>query len=176
MIAIVSDSHIPSRKEEMPERFWEKVEEAEITVHAGDFDSKETYNAFEEYSNEFHAVKGNTDFFEAELPNSDTFQAGGLKIGVYHGTGITPRAHKPTLRKIAEDLDVELLIHGHSHHVMVENGEKVLLNPGSCTGASGGTAQASNPTMMIMHPEKFVVDVLEQTDQGLETESHELHR
>ncbi|MFP4038458.1 MAG: YfcE family phosphodiesterase [Candidatus Nanohaloarchaea archaeon] len=153
MIAILSDSHIPGRAEKIPEKFWEKVEEADVTVHAGDYARKETFNAVEEYSKEFYGVKGNCDFFETdELENSQRFERKGLSFGVYHGTGVTPRGHTPTLQKIAsEDLEVEVLIHGHTHRQQIVLGEKaLLLNPGSCTGAGGGASRESAPTMMTV--------------------------
>lgn len=174
MIAIISDSHIPTRSEEIPEPFWEKIEEADITVHAGDYDREETYNAVETYSNKFYGVKGNCDFFEAEgLKESHTFQHKDLSFGVYHGTGITPRAHKPTLLKIAEkDLEVQILIHGHSHHEDIHFEENtLLLNPGSCTGAGGGSSQPSSPTMMTVTAEngQIQVKILELDDEVVET-------
>ncbi len=162
LIAVLSDSHIPTRADEIPEKFWEKVEESDITVHAGDYDREETFNALETYSNNFYGVEGNCDFFEAEeMSQSHTFQHEELDFGVYHGTGITPRAHTPTLLKIAEeDLGVDILIHGHSHQEDIELAEgKLLLNPGSSTGAGGGTANPSKPTMMEIEVEDGDIEV-----------------
>lgn len=165
MIAVISDSHIPSRAEKIPEKFWEKIEEANITVHAGDYAREETYNAVEEYSKKFYGVKGNCDFFESEkLEQSHTFEAVGLKLGVYHGTGISPRGHTPTLEKIAdEDLEVEVLINGHTHQQEIKKTDKaLLLNPGSCTGVGGGSSRPSNPTMMTIEiTEKVEIKILE---------------
>jgi putative phosphoesterase len=173
MIAIVSDSHIPTRADEIPEPFWDKIEKADITVHAGDYDREETFNAVETYSEEFYGVKGNCDFFEADdLEQSHTFEHEELSFGVYHGTGITPRAHTPTLVKIAEeDLDAQILIHGHSHHEEIELEENtLLLNPGSCTGAGGGSARSSNPTMMTLEIEngEITAKILELEDEDVE--------
>ena len=169
-IAVISDSHIPSRADKIPEQFWDKIEKADITVHAGDYDRQETFNAVEEYSKEFYGVKGNCDFFEEEkMKDSVCFKAEGLKFGVYHGTGITPRAHKPTLNKIAkEDLECDILIHGHSHQQEIHNEEKLLLNPGSCTGAGGGTANPANPSMIIISVnEDIEVKLLEKEGEEL---------
>lgn len=165
MIAVISDSHIPSRAEKIPEKFWDRIEEADITVHAGDYAREETYNAVEEYSKKFYGVKGNCDFFESDnLEQSHTFEAEGLKFGVYHGTGISPRGHIPTLEKIAEeDLEVEVLIHGHTHQQEIEKTDKaLLLNPGSCTGVGGGSSRSSNPTMMTIDTtDKVEIKILE---------------
>lgn len=170
MIAVISDSHIPSRAEKIPEKFWYRIEEAEVTVHAGDYAREETYNAVEEYSKQFYGVKGNCDFFDSEeLEQSHIFERKGLKFGVYHGTGITPRGHTPTLEKIAEeDLEVEILIHGHTHQEDIElTDNALLLNPGSCTGVGGGNARSSKPTMITIEidSDQLKIEIL-----GLEDE------
>lgn len=175
MIAVLSDSHIPSRAEEIPEKFWDKIEEAEIVVHAGDYAREETFNALEAYSNNFYGVKGNCDFFESDnLQESHNFKYQGLNFGVYHGTGISPRGHTPTLEKIAsKDLEADILIHGHTHQQDITETEKaLLLNPGSCTGVGGGSARPSNPTMMVLNVEDTVLDatILEFRDGEIQEE------
>ncbi len=178
MITVISDSHIPGRAEKIPEKFWEKIEDSEITVHAGDYASEEVYNAVREYSNKVFTVKGNCDFFEADgLEESQIFDYKGLRFGVYHGTGIAPRGHVPTLEKIAlKDLEVNVLIHGHTHKEDVHNsGEVLLLNPGSCTGVGGGSARPSNPTMMILEikDDTLKAEILEMKESKLiQIESH----
>ncbi len=171
-IAVISDSHIPDRADEICERFWDMIESSDIVVHAGDYAREETFNALEHYSTDFYGVKGNCDFFEnEELTESKTFEVEGLSFGVYHGTGISPRGHKPTLEKIAEkDLETDILIHGHTHQEEIYFGDKLLLNPGSCTGVGGGSARPSNPTIMKieMDSEEIEVTVFEKTeDEGL---------
>ncbi len=171
-IAVVSDSHIPDRADKIPEKFWDKIEEADIAVHAGDFAREETFNALETYSNNFYGVKGNCDFFETdELEDSHSFEAKSIQFGVYHGTGIVPRGHTPTLEKIAsEDLEVDVLIHGHTHQEEIEyTGKVLLLNPGSCTGVGGGSSNPSNPTMMVISIEDGELDanILKCEDEQL---------
>ncbi len=178
MITVISDSHIPGRADEIPEKFWEKIEASEITVHAGDYATEEVFNAVREYSKKAYCVKGNCDFFEAdELKESETFEHKGLKFGVYHGTGISPRGHKPTLEKIAEkDLEVEILIHGHTHHEEIEKTDKALLiNPGSCTGVGGGSSRPSKPTMITMEEQESVLNIklLEFEEGSLKTKQDE---
>jgi len=171
MIAIISDSHIPSRAEEIPEKFWDKIEEADIAVHAGDYAREETFNALEAYSNEFYGVKGNCDFFKTDnLEQSHTFESEGLKFGVYHGTGISPRGHTTTLEKIAlEDLKVDVLINGHTHQEEIKETDKALLiNPGSCTGAGGGSARPSKPSMIEISLENEVFKVKLLKGEALE--------
>lgn len=171
MIAVVSDSHIPTRAEKIPKQFREKMKQADLTVHAGDFAEKPVYNGIDEYG-ELIAVKGNCDFFD--LPNSETFTENQTEIGVYHGTGITPRGDHETLQKIAEkDLEVEILITGHTHHEEITELEKcTIINPGTCTGVGGGSSQKSNPTMIELHPQEkektFKIKLLELENEEIQ--------
>jgi putative phosphoesterase len=167
MIAVISDSHIPKRAEEMSEEFYRVLEEAEVSVHCGDFVSKEFKEELEEYG-DLVAVKGNCDRFELEP--SETFRMEGLKFGAYHGSGITPRGHHPTLVKTAETLSCDVLFHGHSHQEeAVRKQGKILVNPGSCTGVGGGTAKPGNPTMAKVFIEDVVtVQIIKKTEEGLQ--------
>jgi putative phosphoesterase len=168
MIAVISDSHIPRRAREIPEPFVEKMEKAEKIVHAGDLTSEEVYERVKEHC-ELVAVKGNCDSFE--LPTSEKIKVEGVKFGVYHGAGIKPRGHTPTLNKIAsEDLEVDVLITGHTHQTEVtQASDSIILNPGSCTGVGGGSSRKTNPTMMTLttSKESLKVSILEMKDEEI---------
>ncbi len=166
MIAVLSDSHIPARAEEIPAGFLEVVKDAELAVHCGDFETPEIKQELEQY-NDLVAVKGNCDRFD--LPNSETFERGGVSFGVYHGTGIRPRGHRPTLVETARKLGVEVLLTGHTHQQEAYRSEgRIVLNPGSCTGVGGGTASPGNPEMLkIETGEKLSVELLTLQDGEL---------
>ncbi|PSH02154.1 MAG: hypothetical protein BRC26_01995, partial [Nanohaloarchaea archaeon QH_8_44_6] len=69
----------------------------------------------------------------------------------YHGAGIRPRGNHPTLVNVAEKLEVDVLLHGHTHEQeAVKKDGKILLNPGSCTGVGGGHAESDDPKMLIL--------------------------
>ncbi|MFB6180802.1 MAG: YfcE family phosphodiesterase [Candidatus Nanohalobium sp.] len=161
MIAVLSDSHIPRRAEDIPEAFKQVLENAETIVHCGDFVSKNFKQELEEFG-DLVAAKGNCDVFD--LPPSQTFSRKGLEFGVYHGAGITPRGHHPTLVKTAETISCQVLFHGHSHRAeAVKTEGKILVNPGSCTGVSGGTSNPDKPSMARVEireedPEVEIVD------------------
>ncbi len=154
MIAVISDSHIPGRAAEIPEEFIDIIEKSDITVHCGDFETREVYEKLENKAEELIAVKGNCDRFE--LPNSKKFNHKNIEFGVYHGTGINPRGDHETLTKIAEeDMETKVLIHGHTHQQeAVKKSDKILLNPGSCTGVGGGSSEPGNPKMMIVNKDQ----------------------
>ena len=171
MIALISDSHVPNRSPGIPEQFTGLVEKADLTVHCGDFETKQVYERLDNKAGNLVAVKGNCDRFE--LPNSETFEEIGLSFGVYHGTGISPRGDHDTLVKIAEeDLDVDVLLHGHTHQQeAVEKDGKILLNPGSCTGVGGGSSTRKSPRMMLLKFENGLnVELLKLVDKEIVVE------
>lgn len=154
MIAVISDSHVPRRADRIPEHFLEMVEEAELCVHAGDLVTREVLDDLREHA-DVMAVKGNCDLFE--LPNSESFRFAGKEFGVYHGTGISPRGHHPTLLGITRKMGVDVLVHGHTHRQeSVKKEGKLLINPGSCTGVGGGSSVSSDPTMTVLREEEGI--------------------
>lgn len=175
MIALISDSHVPNRAPEIPKEIIEKVEEADLVVHCGDFATEKVYQELKQFNENLVAVKGNCDFFD--LPNSEIFEMKETKFGVYHGTGINPRGDHDTLVDIAQNkLEVDVLIHGHTHQEeIVKKDGTILLNPGSCTGVGGGSSRASNPTMIELEVDKneIRVELLELKENKLETNGKE---
>lgn len=173
MIAVVSDSHIPRRAETIPEEFRKLLEESELNVHCGDLVTEEVKKELEQFG-ELVAVKGNCDLLQ--LPPSDTFERGDLEFGVYHGTGIQPRGHLPTLVETAKKLEVDVLLTGHTHQQQaVEQDGKIILNPGSCTGVSGGSYSGGNPEMMTVgvNDGKIEVELIELVEGEASSESRE---
>lgn len=146
-LALVSDTHIPSRAERIPERFRDRIERADHVVHAGDFDAKGTLADIDSLATGLTAVSGNMDP-KVGLPTVATTEAGGVEFVVTHGTG-SPRGYEQrvanTVREHAETDDA-VGVSGHTHEVLETRHDGVrLLNPGSATGAS----PASRTTMMV---------------------------
>lgn len=173
MIAVISDSHIPGKADEIPEEFLEIVDGADLTVHCGDFDNRETYEMLSE-KGELIGVMGNCDTFE--LDDYQSFNRGEINFGVTHGKGISPRGHRPTLARIADDMGVEVLFHGHTHKQEAAwHDNKLLLNPGSCSGAPSGVYEGGNPEMMKIEVESggLKVEMLELIDGDVKTDTKE---
>ena len=175
MIAVISDSHVPSRAAEIPEEFLEKLDEADIVVHCGDFETEEVHERLNERFENLVAVRGNCD--RVELPKYEDFERNEVSFGVNHGTGISPRGHRPTLANIADQMNVEVLLHGHTHQQeAVKQDEKILLNPGSCTGVGGGSARRGNPEMMIIETGlELEVQLIQLQDGKFKTDTKEFN-
>jgi putative phosphoesterase len=145
-VAIISDSHIPSRAREIPEPFHERIRTADHVVHAGDFDAKSAYSDVRDLAPALTAVSGNMDP-KIGLPAVATAELGGVEFVVTHGTG-PARGYEQRVATTARehaDTDAPVAVAGHTHEVLDATREGVrILNPGSVTGAS----PASRTTML----------------------------
>lgn len=154
LIGLISDTHIPDRMKELPEKVFEAFKDVEMILHAGDVTSQEVIEKLEEIA-PVTAIQGNTDrIVGLDLPKTTVVEAEELKIGVIHGE-VYPRADTQQLHYLAKQLDVDILVSGHSHQPKVEKVEDVLLiNPGSPT-----VPRLADRTIMILEINKKEVNV-----------------
>ena len=154
LIGLISDTHIPDRMRELPEKVFEAFKDVEMILHAGDVTSQEVIEKLEEIA-PVTAIQGNTDrIVGLNLPKTAVVEAEELKIGVIHGE-VYPRADTQQLHYLAKQLGVDILVSGHSHQPKVEKVEDVLLiNPGSPT-----VPRLADRTVMILEINKKEVDV-----------------
>ncbi|KAA9399638.1 metallophosphoesterase [Haloarcula sp. CBA1130] len=155
-VALISDSHIPSREHEIPPSFRERIEVADHVIHAGDFDSKGALADIRHMATALTAVSGNIDP-HIGLPERATVELGGVTFVVTHGTG-SPRGWTDrvaaTVRQEADSSAVGVAGHTHERTDTVYEGVR-LLNPGSVTGAS----PADRPTMLTATVDNGSLDV-----------------
>jgi len=144
-VALISDTHIPSRASEIPDSFRRRIETADHVIHAGDFDSEGALSNIRALAARLTAVAGNMDP-HIGLPTSATVELGGVTFVVTHGTG-SKRGYEDRVAGIVrEEADESAVgVCGHTHEVLeTTHGGVRLLNPGSATGA----APADRTTMM----------------------------
>jgi hypothetical protein len=144
-LALISDTHIPSRAQAIPEPFRERIAAADHVVHAGDFDSKGALADVRELAPSLTAVAGNMDP-RVSLPRVATVECGGLRFVVTHGTG-PDRGYRERVAETVRSEDGHVGVAGHTHELLDTEYEGVrLLNPGSATGAN----PATRATMMTV--------------------------
>ena len=144
-IALISDTHIPSRASRIPDSFRERIEAADHVIHAGDFDSEGALSNVTALAARLTAVGGNMDP-RVGLPDRATVELGGVTFVVTHGTG-SKRGYEDRVATIVREEAGEnaVGVAGHTHEVLdTTHGGVRLLNPGSATGA----APAERATMM----------------------------
>ena len=131
LIGLISDTHIPDRARQIPEKVLESFENVDLIIHSGDLTSTTVIDELDNIAPVI-AIQGNMDRVAGlDLPRFQVIDVEGLKIGVAHGE-VYPRGDTQQLLYLARELDVNILITGHSHQPKIEQVEDVLLlNPGS---------------------------------------------
>lgn len=133
-IIILSDTHIPARAKRLPKILLEACEEADLILHAGDWQSLDVYFELAAYA-ETIGVAGNVDPWEIvdRFGKKKILTVDNLKIGITHGDGIRKTTQQRAFDAFAED-NVDLVIFGHSHvPLQKEINGTTLFNPGSPT-------------------------------------------
>lgn len=131
LIGLISDTHIPDRAKILPQNVIDAFKDVDLILHAGDLTSPRVIEELERIA-PVMAVQGNMDRVNGiDLPKAKKLEAEGLKIGMVHGE-VYPRADTQQLVYLAKELDVDILVSGHSHQPKIEKKDGVLLiNPGS---------------------------------------------
>ena len=176
-LAIISDTHIPAREEELPELFRDRIAAADHVIHAGDFETPDVLADVRSLATELTAVQGNVDPKEVGLPSVASASVGGVTFVVTHGT-LNPveravyrtdgmvMSRESWLNAIADTARVRTRawasdgpvvgVGGHTHQVEDEVHEGIrVLNPGSATGAD----PAETATMMTAEVADGEVDL-----------------
>lgn len=131
-IGVLSDTHIPSRAEKLPEVLLDKLnrKEVKLILHAGDITNQKTIERLEKIA-PVVAVSGNMDPSSFDLPKTRAIKVGEYKIGLIHNT-LNPLSNK--MIYTAKENDLDLIIFGHTHRKLLKRKEEIwFLNPGSPT-------------------------------------------
>lgn len=133
-VLILSDTHIPARAKQLPKILLDACENADLILHAGDWQNLEVFFELSAYT-ETIGVAGNVDPWEIvdRFGKKKIVTVENLKIGIVHGDGISRTTEQRAIEAFKED-DVDLIIFGHSHiPIMKEINGVTLFNPGSPT-------------------------------------------
>lgn len=154
LIGLISDTHIPDRAKIIPQKVFDAFDGVDLILHAGDLTSLKVIEELEKIAPVI-AIQGNMDRAKGiSLPIAKTIETEGLKIGIAHGE-VYPRADTQQLVYIAKELDVDILVTGHSHQPKIEQTDGVLLlNPGSPV-----VPRLADRTVMILEINNKAVDV-----------------
>lgn len=133
-IGVISDTHIPSVGDKLPDKIVEVFSGVDLILHAGDAVSGYVHDYLNLIAEEI-AVCGNMDHLDVckELPAKRIVEAGKFRIGLTHGYG-APGSLVDWVRHQFEGEHVDAIVFGHSHHAMNEVVDGVLMfNPGTAT-------------------------------------------
>ena len=135
LIAVISDTHLPRGARRLPEACVERIAEADLLLHAGDFSTVDVLREFEAIGPPLLGVHGNVDSAELRrmLPEERVVEASGARIAMVHDAGPRTGRLERMRRRFGDRADV--VVFGHSHmplHEQAPDGFQ-LLNPGSPT-------------------------------------------
>ncbi|SDK85615.1 metallophosphoesterase family protein [Natronorubrum texcoconense] len=178
-IAIISDTHVPTRESDIPDWVVAEIERADHTIHAGDFESIGAHEQMVDLTDgELTAVLGNVDPATLDVPRTATLEVDGVTFVVTHGDGSSGSWRERVLETVrtAAGVDAEttlVAVAGHTHQVVDttvtfddphgadDEGQPAsrvrLLNPGSATGAAPTTfetmfvATVDDGTLSVEH-------------------------
>jgi putative phosphoesterase len=133
-ILIISDTHVPQRARKLPDELWRAIEDADVVIHAGDWNDVPLLEEIEARAARLVAVYGNNDgpALRARLPEVARVTIDGVRFAVVHETGGRDGREA---RMAAAYPETDVLVFGHSHipwDTRAPGGLR-LLNPGSPT-------------------------------------------
>ena len=137
LLAILSDTHLPRGPKALPRACVERLEAADLILHAGDFNAVAVLRALESVA-PVAAVHGNVDDRELRrrLPERRVVEVDGARIALVHDAG--PAAGR-LARMRRRFPGVDAVVFGHSHTPLHEraaggrSGRFQIFNPGSPT-------------------------------------------
>ena len=135
LIAVISDTHLPRGARRLPEACVERIEAADLLLHAGDFSTLEVLRELEAIGPPVVGVHGNQDSAALRrlLPEERVVEADGARIAMVHDAG--PRAGRLSRLRARFGERGDVVVFGHSHipwHEVAPDGFRVV-NPGSPT-------------------------------------------
>ena len=133
LVAAISDTHLPRGARRLPEACLERLQEADLILHAGDLSEIPVLEELRALGTPVHAVHGNADepALRELLPKELVVEAGGARIGMTHIPGPAAGREERLARRFP---GCDAVVYGHTHLPQVELHEGVwILNPGSPT-------------------------------------------
>lgn len=139
IIGVLSDTHIPSRTSDIPNKIIEdfKKRKVDYIFHLGDYTELEVYEKLKELfgDDKVFGISGNMDGRDVNntLPPTREITLIDYKIFLTHGSG-GPNRIINRLNRSYELSEYDIVIFGHVHQPINEEHDGVLyLNPGTPT-------------------------------------------
>jgi len=134
LIAVISDTHMPRGDRRLSDACVERLEAADLILHAGDIVTATTYAELELIGPPVLAVHGNIDEpeLQRQLPAERIVEAGEVRIAMVHDGGLPAEGRLGRLRDRFPD--AHAVVFGHTHLPLHEEADGFqIFNPGSPT-------------------------------------------
>lgn len=158
MLAVLGDTHIPGRANNIPSAFIKEIKKAnpEKIIFTGDATELSTIRQLEEIA-PVVKVMGNMDRIPALEMETVTW---GVPILVVHGHQISPRGNHEKLEDLAVSKRCKMVVTGHTHVPELWQGPRaIVLNPGSATGAWPGIGESAPPSMALVDTNQRLLQI-----------------
>ena len=144
----------------------------------GNLCSKEQLDDLKALAPNVHVTRGDFDD-DSKLPETKVVTIGAFKIGLCHGHQVVPWGDAEALAALRRELDVDILVTGHTHkNAVVQFEGKFYINPGSITGAYSSTKPDVIPSFVLMalQEEKVVAFMYELHDGEMKVTKTEFEK
>jgi vacuolar protein sorting-associated protein 29 len=160
-VLVFGDTHIPSRRNSIPEAFFKHIESTiyDLALVTGDLvRESEMRSALPPLPRSFIVV-GNMDY-GSQYNFHEQIQLDEFSILLLHGTQLRPRGNIKQLWEIAEKIGADIAIHGHTHEASIDlHKDRLFLNPGTISGATGGWAGRTDASFIELEVDKNELQV-----------------
>lgn len=155
LVLVLGDLHIPHRSVAIPEKFKRMLVPNKMhhVICTGNLISKDQYDELRNLAppSGLHVVRGDFDDNGERFPEHKVITVGEFKIGILHGHKVVPWGDLSALSMVQRQLDVDILITGHTHKCSINKYEgKWFINPGSITGAYSTVSPDAHPSFMLL--------------------------
>ncbi|KAL0244972.1 hypothetical protein GEMRC1_009052 [Eukaryota sp. GEM-RC1] len=138
LVLVIGDFHIPYRATDLPAKFKTLLvpDKIQHILCTGNLCTQTTFEYLRSLSSDLHIVRGDFDDLTS-FPEQKIVTLGDLKVGLIHGHQIVPWGDPEALSITIRQLNCDILVTGHTHeHFIAEIEGKLIINPGTATGAS----------------------------------------
>jgi len=152
LVLVLGDLHIPHRVATLPSKFKKLLAPGRIQhiLCTGNLCTRDTFEYLKTVAADVHIVRGDFDDHTA-YPEQKVVTVGQFRIGLCHGHQIVPWGDPEALAIVQRQLDVDILITGHTHQFEAyEHENKFYINPGSATGAYHPLQKHVVPSFVLM--------------------------
>ena len=157
MILIVGDLHIPQRCLKIPKQFAEILTPGKVhkILCTGNLTTNEQVAYLQSLCKDVYIVNGDQDEKIHDAKESLTVKIGAFSFGLIHGHQILPVGDPERLASFGMQSDVDVVVSGHTHKASISTYEgRLLLNPGSLTGAYSISGAQSTPSFILLDVKK----------------------
>lgn len=151
MVLCIGDLHIPHRATDLPPKFKELLKPGKIhhILCCGNLCSKAVKEQLRAICGDLHLTQGDFDDFNA--PDHVVVEIEEFRIGLCHGHQVVPWGDVEALAILQRKLDVDILVSGHTQQFKaLQYEDKMLINPGSATGAYSTLDADVKPSFVLM--------------------------